>query len=192
MKKNDLKLPKTYKTLLMLALVFGPFFWLTFTDDGKRCTDLALMYVLGKSEFNAALESFDSDLTEARLRETFADLELQCADGPNPYGDRLCGAAIGSFNQMPASAVTFFFRDGQLRATKLVYRRAYHQRIGDWIAGRVATRGDALHRESEVRDSGGVRQLAVADGAIFLRDGELGKDEEPALLWLSQAALAGR
>jgi hypothetical protein len=53
---RDYKLPSLYKSLLMLALVFGPFYWLAFTEDGQRRTDLALMFVLGKPELNAALD----------------------------------------------------------------------------------------------------------------------------------------
>ncbi|MBK5966504.1 hypothetical protein CCR95_21110 [Thiocystis minor] len=191
--KNDLKLPKTYKTLLILACVFGPFYWLAFTDDGQRRTDLALMFVLGKPEFNAALDSFNSGLTEARLRELFPKLRFQCATGANPFGDRLCGAGIGSFNQIPASSVTLFFLGEQLRAAKVVYRRSYHRTVRDWTRQRLALRDDSVHPAFENRQDGReVMAEAVGDGALFVRDGELSRTDEPALLWLSQAAIATR
>ncbi len=191
--KNDLRLPKFYKTLLMLALVLGPFFWLAFTQDGQRRTDLALMFVLGRPEFNAALDAFDSSLTESELREVFPKLRFQCADGRTPYGDRLCGAAIGSFNQIPASSVTLFYLGGQLRAAKVVYRRAYHQTIHDWVGRRVAGDLSDQRQASLGRlDQQGVTAEPVADGALFLRQGELGDGEEPALLWLSRAAINAR
>ena len=56
MSNRDFKIPPRYKTLLMLTLVFGPFFWLAFTEDGQWRTDLALMFVLGKEDFNPALD----------------------------------------------------------------------------------------------------------------------------------------
>ena len=189
---NDLKLPKTYKTLLMLALVFGPFFWLAFTDDGQQRTDLALMFVLGKPEFNPALDTFHSGLTEARILETFPKLKFRCADGANPFGDRLCGAEIGSFNQIPASALTLFFLGERLTAAKIVYRQTYHQAIQDWVRQRVAGRDAAVQRPTAPADDLGVTAEPVQDGALFFRDGELGKDDEPALLWISQVALDAR
>ncbi|AFL75586.1 hypothetical protein [Thiocystis violascens] len=190
---NDLKLPKTYKTLLMLALVFGPFYWLAFTEDGQRRTDLGLMFVLGNPEFNAALDAFNSGLTEARLRELFPKLRFQCATGANPFGDRLCGAGIGSFNQIPASSVTLFFLGEQLRAAKVVYRRSYHRTVREWARQRLALRDNSVHPALENRqDSREVMAEAVDDGALFVRDGELARTDEPALLWLSQAAIDTR
>ncbi|NEX20074.1 hypothetical protein G3480_07055 [Thiorhodococcus mannitoliphagus] len=192
MKRDDLKLPKTYKTVLMLALVFGPFFWLAFTEDGQRRTDLALMFVFGKPEFNAALDTFGSDLTEAKLRETFHKLELQCADGRNPFGDRICGAEIGAFNQIPASSLTLFFERDGLRATKVQYRRAYHEMVRGWVKERVAAREPSPLAARFAEQAEGVMVTPVEDGVLVLREGELGKDEEPALMWLSQAAINTR
>lgn len=191
--QHGLKLPKTYKTLLMLALVFGPFYWLAFTEDGQRRTDLALMFVLGKPEFNAAIDAFNTGLTETKLRELFPKLRWQCATGANPFGDRLCGAAIGSFNQIPASSVTLFFSGEQLRAAKVVYRRSYHQTVRDWVLQRLALRDDGVHPKPENRqDSQEVMAEPVGDGALFVLDGELGLKDEPALLWLSQAVIDAR
>ncbi|EXJ15114.1 hypothetical protein [Imhoffiella purpurea] len=189
---KDLKLPKTYKTLLMLALVLGPFCWLAFTEDGQRRTDVALMALLGHPEFNPAIESFNGGLTESRLREVFPKLEWACADGSNPFGNRLCRADIGSFNQIPASNITFFFDGDRLRAAKLVYRRAYHGLISDWLDRRLGGRGAASPVAAESRSAEGVETYQVDDGEIFLREGELGEDEEPALLWISRASLDAR
>lgn len=184
----NLKLPKAYKTLLMLALVIGPFFWLAFTEDGQRRTDLALMGLLGKPDFNAALDAFDSWLTEAKLRETFPKLELQCAVGSNPFGNRLCGAEIGTFNQIPAASVTLFFQDDQLRAAKVVYQRAYHDTVRHWVDQRVGAR-PANPLTATAQEEGVIAQ-PVADGLLLMREGELNEDDEPALIWLSQVAIA--
>lgn len=189
----SLKLPPAYKTFLMLALVFLPFFWLTFTVDGQRRTDLVLMTLLGKPELNAALDAFESRLTEAQLRATFPQLELRCAEGANPFGNRLCTAEIGSFNQHPASSVTFFFLDDQLRATKVVYRRAYHELMHQWLTRRLAEReAPALPGAPLPEAEPGVRTEPVRDGLLLMRAGKLDKGDEPALIWLSGAALAER
>lgn len=196
MNKHDstpsFKLPRAYKTFLMVALVFLPFFWLAFTEDGQRRTDLALMALLGKPDFNAALEDFDRTLTETRLRETFPKLELHCADGANPFGNRLCAAEIGAFNHYPASAVTLFFVGEQLRAAKVVYRRAYHPLIHGWVTHRLAQRELPPIPAADAQSDPGVRTEPVRDGLLLLPAGELGEDDEPALIWLSGAALAAR
>jgi hypothetical protein len=188
--RNDLKLPPLYKTLLMLALVFGPFYWLAFTEDGQRRTDLALMFLLGKPELNAALDAFTSSLTEAQIRETFPKLSLQCADGTNPFGDRLCAAEIGAFNGMPASSVTLFLVGDGLRAVKVVYRRAYHPLIRDWVDGRVGESGDSAASDGIAETGDGVATWTVPDGLLIMRDGALAREDDPALFWLSRAALA--
>lgn len=141
--QRPLQLPRAYKTLLMLALVCGPFYWLAFTVDGQRRTDLALMSILGKPDFNAALDAFNSGLTEQRLRKLFPKLRWQCATGANPFGDRLCGAPIGAFNGIPAASVTLFLRDERLHAAKVVYRRSYHEMVRDWTRQRLGPRDDS-------------------------------------------------
>ncbi|MBK1718741.1 hypothetical protein [Thiocystis violacea] len=189
---TDLKLPKTYKSLLMLALVVGPFVWLAFAEDGQRRTDLALMFVLGKPEFNAALDAFDSELTESRLRETFPKLSFQCVAGENPFGNRLCGAEIGTFNQIPASSVTLFLLDDRLRAAKVVYKRAYHETLRDWLDQRLAARKPNAIAAPMPDARAGVLARPVQDGVLLMREGELSREDEPALLWLSQAAINAR
>jgi hypothetical protein len=188
--ERDFKLPSLYKSLLMLALVFGPFYWLAFTEDGQRRTDLALMFLLGKPELNAAMDAFNSTLTEARFRETFPKLAFQCADGANPFGDRLCAAEIGAFNGIPASSVTLFLSGDGLRAVRLSYRRAYHGWIRAWVEGRVGIPEDAQRGGSIAETDDGVVTWTVPDGLLIMRDGDLARADDPALLWLSRAALA--
>lgn len=187
--ERNLKLPKLYKTLLMLALVFGPFYWLAFTEDGQWRTDLALMFVLGKPEVNVALDAFNSGLTEARVRETLPKLEFQCADGRNPFGDRLCAAEIGAFNGVPSSSLTLFLAGDRLRAAKLLYRRAYHPQMRRWVEERVgAPRAEASTAAVATQDDG-VVSWTVPDGLLIMRDGDLAERDESALFWLSRAVL---
>lgn len=180
--QHDFKVPKLYKTFLMLALVFGPFYWLAFTEDGQWRTDLALMFLLGKPEVNLALDALDSGQTEDQIRAAFPKLDLRCAEGANPFGNRLCAAAIGAFNGIPSSSLTLFLSDESLRAAKLSYRRAYHERMRDWVEGRVGE-PDAPGQDAEVVT------WTVADGLLLMPAGALGREDEPALMWLSRAAL---
>lgn len=179
---RSFKIPRYYKTLLAIIVVAGPIVWLMFTDDGKRRTDMMLMWLLGRPDFDAALDAFSPALTEAKMRETFADLELACSDGPNPFGDRLCSAAIGSFNQYPAQAVIWYFAEGRLSAVKLIYQRAYHDAIRGWVERRIPDAGAGSAA------GGGAAVWPAAEGVLVMKSGELGKGDEPSLLWLSPGA----
>lgn len=186
---RDFRIPRLYKTLIALAAVLGPIYWLMLTEDGQRRTDLALMWILGRPSFDAALESFTDRLTEERLRESFPSIDFQCSDGASPFGDRLCGARIGSFNQYPARGLSLFFNGERLSAVKVVYPPAYHARIRAWVERRVAGLG-AGDRSPQPVVEGGVSAWRVSDGVLMLKDGELGRRDEPALVWLSAATLA--
>jgi hypothetical protein len=188
---RDFKIPRLYKTLLALAAVIGPIYWLMLTEDGQRRTDLTLMWILGRPPFDAALESFSGRLSEARLRESFPAIDFQCSDGTNPFGDRLCAARIGSFNQYPARGLSLFFDQGRLSAVKVLYPPAYQGRMRGWVERRVArlAEGPAGASTAPVVD-GGVAAWRVTDGVLMLKEGVLGRSDEPALLWLSGATLA--
>jgi hypothetical protein len=182
---RDFRIPRLYKTLLALAVVIGPIYWLMFTADGQRRTDLALMFLLGRPGFDAALESFDPSLTESKLRESFPALELQCSDAPSPLGDRLCVAVIGSFNAYPAKAVSLFFRGDTLSGVKVLYQRAYHDEIRAWVERRVA-RLDPLAAPPSPEVSDGVASWRLPGGTFVLKDGDLARADEPALVWLGR------
>lgn len=191
---RTLQIPRLYKTLLALAAVLGPIYWLMLTEDGQRRTDLALMRILGRPAFDAALESFTERLSEERLRASFPAIDLECLDRPNRFGDRFCGARIGSFNQYPAKALSLSFLGGRLSAVKVIYPPAYHARIRGWVERRVArlaegVSGAGAPAPQPVID-GGLAAWRVVDGVLMLKDGGLGPGDEPALIWLSGATLA--
>ena len=187
----NMRLPPLYKTLLMLALVFGPFFWLMFTQDGMRRTDLVVATLFGKEPFDVAIDQLHGDLTEQHFRDTFSDLDLQCRQGSNPFGDRLCAARIGSFNQIPSESVVLFFSGDALRAVKVVYRPGYHDLLLRWLKNRVreATGAPAVANQT---DPQGVESWTVDDGVLFAKATALEDTDEPALLWLSNAVVHGR
>lgn len=181
---RDLRMPRTYKTLLAVALVVGPMYWLLVTPDGQRRTDLALMTLLGRPAFDAALDRFSPRLGEARLRADFPALDLHCTDGANPFGDRLCTAVLGSFNQYPARGLSLYFRGGSLAAVKVLYQPAYTRAIRGWVErrpGRVRENGNPVGPHLDR----GVASWAVAEGALVMQEGEPGAAGEPALFWLA-------
>jgi len=171
--------------------VLGPLYWMLFTPDGQRRTDLALLSVLGRPAFDAALDAFSDRLTESTIRATFPTLALQCAATRGPFGDRRCTAAIGSFNQYPARAVAFYFQGEGLRAVKVLYQPAYHAQVRAWMQqrpGRVAA-GDTGPSPAAPT---GVASRPVAAGTLVMKDGPLGRTDEAALLWISDPSPPAR
>lgn len=174
-----------YKKLLLLVIVIGPFFWLVFTEDGQWRTDTVLLSLLGRVELNLALERLHPELTEEALRELYPDLDLDCGALANPLGDRLCAARIGTFNGIPSDRLTLFFDDDRLNAVKVNYRRNYHDRLVRSLHRRIG-----VPRESDVArddDEAATHTWLVDHGVVVIRAGQLGRDEESAVLWLSRA-----
>ena len=54
------KKPNIHKTLLVLVMVFTPAFWLLLTDDGRRVSDTALLWLMGEDEIKLNVREMDS------------------------------------------------------------------------------------------------------------------------------------
>jgi hypothetical protein len=165
----------------------GPIYWLVFTLDGQRRTDLVVLQLLGQDELDLAIERLHSGLTESGFRKLFPGLDLACNDGASPFGDRLCVAEVGAFNAVPARAFTLFLRGDQLRAAKLDYRHSYHETLKQQLTRRL---GSPASRAP-------AGQVPVAapiawkldDGLLLLPPRGPESDQDAALIWLSQEAL---
>lgn len=121
-----MKLNRLYKKLLLLFAVFGPFFWLVFSDDGRRRADIVFLTVVdGGTTVNLAFSKLRRTVTETDLRGSFPDVDFACVEQPSPFGDRRCGAPVASFNGAPASSLSAFFAGGRLSVVKLVYQPAH-------------------------------------------------------------------
>lgn len=175
-----------YKKLLLLVLVFGPVVWLMFTADGKRRTDLVVLYLFGKQELNLAIENLHSGMTEREFRGLFPELELSCTDAPSSFGDRMCSAEVGSFSAIPTRAFTLFLVGDGLRAAKVNYRRAYHGMLRDQIDGRLGQRAERSDENPNAVS------WMVSDGMLLMPAAEPDSDAEAALLWLSADVLQRR
>jgi len=184
------RLNPLYKKSLMLTIVLGPMIWLVFTEDGRRRTDLAMLYLFSKGELNLTIEKLHSELTEAQFRGLFPDLELVCDEGANPFGDRLCTAEIGAFNAIPSRAFTLFLHGAGLRAAKLSYRRAYHETLKEQLTRRLG----CPDRQSLQGPVGVEGPLAwkLDDGLLLLPPWKPASDEDAELMWLSEAAIRKR
>lgn len=187
----NLRLNPLYKKLLLLAIVLGPIYWLVFTQDGQRRTDLVMLYVFGDgAELNLAIEQLHSGMTETQFRELFPDLDLVCDEGANPFGDRLCSAEVDAFSGTPSRAFTLFLSGDGLRAAKLNYRRAYHESLKRDLTRRVGTPiPRSLRGPVSVE---GPLSWVVNDGLLLFPPEEPELEADAALMWLSEAALQRR
>jgi hypothetical protein len=187
----NLKLNPLYKKLLLLTIVLGPIYWLVFTDDGQRRTDLVMLYWFGDgSELNLAIEKLHSTMTEAQFRELFPELNLQCDEGANPFGDRLCNAEVDAFSGIPSHAFTLFMLGDGLRAAKLTYRSAYHETLVRDLTRRLGSPvPQSLASPTPVE---GPLSWVVPDGFLLLPGEKPESDVDAALMWVSVAAVQHR
>jgi len=173
------KLPKTYKLLLALVVVIGPFYWLMFTEDGRRRSDLFILHVLGKPSFNIAYDRLTGDVTEADIAAQFPKLRLTCADRASALGERICAAEIASFNGLPASRALLHYGDGQLTALRLDYRPHYHAVL-------IESLRNGLGEPSE-EAGGSTLRWRTDGGTLVLPAAEPEKPADAVLIWLSPA-----
>lgn len=174
----NLKLPKTYKLLLAICVVAGPFIWLVLTEDGKRRSDLFLLHLLGNQPFNLAVENLRPGVDEAALLSQFSRVDFVCDDRRSALGSRRCAAEIGSFNGVPARSAELYWDDGQLKAVRVDYRGRWHETLLEDQRKRFGPpRRDSI-------GAGRVLAWRLADGMLLIPE-TLVADEPPALMWIS-------
>ncbi len=173
-------LPRTYKLLLSLALVIGPFYWLMFTEDGKRRSDLLVLSLTGAKAFNIAYDKLSPAVTEAMIRELFPKIDFQCRElESSRLGDRQCAAEIASFNGLPARAARLYFAGDSLRMLELSYRLPYHEMLSQALyAGLGEPREESTGRQP-------VHVWQASGGEIMLPATAPRRSADAALIWLA-------
>lgn len=172
-----LKLPRTYKLLLALAVVAGPFTWLMFTQDGQRRSDLFLLHVMGSPSFNIAYDRLTPEVREADIAALFPKVDFDCRDAPARFGERVCSAGIASFNGLPAREARLFYTDGLLTAMQLFYRERYHGMLAESLRNGLG--------EPMASDGGGALAWQLEGGIVLLSERPPERPADAVLLWLS-------
>ncbi len=173
------KLPRTYKLLLALALVAGPVYWLMFTEDGRRRSDLFLLQILGKPSFNIGYDRLSGAVTHADIEAQFPKIDFQCVERRSALGDEVCGAEIASFNGLPARRALLHYGAGRLTALRLDYRRHYHALLAESLSNGLG--------QPSVEAGGSTLRWRAPGGIIVLPAGQPQSDANAALMWLSPA-----
>jgi len=177
----NLKLPKTYKLMLALAVVTGPFIWLVLTADGQRRSDLFLLHLMGHQPFNIALERLGPGVGLRAIEKQFPRVTFDCHSAASTLGERVCAAGIGSFNGIPARSARLWLAGDSLRAVRLDYRRRYHDLLIESLTQSFG--------EPKLQAAGGsaINSWELSDGVLLLPT-TVDKDDDAALMWLASGA----
>jgi hypothetical protein len=168
---------------LVVAAIAGPLLWLVFSEEGQRWGDATLLRLLGSPPAALNMSALSSGVREQDLRAAIPDVGLECHAQPSEYGNRVCVAAISSFNGVPARYLTFFLADEQLSALKLAYQRAYHRQLINAIQ---ADHGAPINSdEAPQPGQPAVLRWRVGGGVLVTLDERVELDEEPALMWVA-------
>ncbi len=162
-----------YKRLLLLVIVIAPIFWLVFTKDGQRRSDAVLLWLLGKDELRINPKALSPALTRNALKKLYADIHWRCQPRRSAFGDSLCAAPIGLYNDIPANYATLFFRGDRLAAVKITYLAHYHEQILK-----------QLHRQLGPPQSDETVYRWPSGGGLVIAKRQLNDGDEPALLWI--------
>ncbi len=188
-KNAKIRIPKFYKRLLLTAVVVGPMWWLVFTEDGQRRSDMFLLRLFGDAPFYLNLKVLDSRFTEGELHQLYPDLPWQCKNEETSFGNRHCVSKIGSFNDIPADHASLFFRDTGIAALKVNYRHNYHEQLGKDLRLQLGYPLPEAVSAKNIPDADKVVRWRTEGGLVITKQ-LLDKGEEPALLWLSPAQIA--
>ncbi len=156
-----MRLHPLYKKFLLLAMVLGPLYWLTLTEDGQLRVDAVLLTLAGEPE-----------------------LALDCAPAATPFGDRACRVEIGLFNTLPARAFTLYLVGDRARAARVDYRPRSQGALEAQLRHRLGVTGQ---RDPDHPDA---QTWRVADGLVLMPATRPKDPSQAALFWLSTAALS--
>jgi hypothetical protein len=84
----NFKIPPFYKRFLIFFIVIGPIFWLVFTEDGQRRTDIVLLTLWGEDELALNMSALNNQVSEEDLKKVFADITWACKDELSSFGNR--------------------------------------------------------------------------------------------------------
>ncbi len=169
-----IKLPRTYKLLLALAVVIGPFSWLMFTQDGQRRSDLFVLTLLGRPSFDVAYQRLNPAVSATQLRDQFPKVDFDCQDHPPR---QVCRATIGSFNVFPAYAAQLEWQGQRLQLVQLIYRQRYRDAI------EVQLRQDLGPADEYSTASNPVLLWVLDHGLLLLPAEKVSQRHDAALIW---------
>ena len=179
-----MRMAKLYKTIILIAMIVGPLYWLMITEDGKRRTDTLMLWLTGGDPININFLVLDNKYTSDEWQKVFKDIPWQCREESSSWGDEMCYAEISSYNGIPARYLSAFFSAKHISGIKLVYRNQYHNELGLELQHQLG-KPDLLNTDSEGNpDEKSILQWQTEGGIVLLKQQLASGEEEAALLWL--------
>jgi len=179
-----MRLFKIYKTVIIIAIVVAPIYWLMMTDDGRRRTDTLILWLTGGDPININFKALDSRYSIADWKKVYEDIDWQCSEQASTWGDEICYSEISSYNGIPAYYVTVFFSDGFSSALKLVYRNQYHAQLGAELQNQLGKPQQVKAGPGDAPDSNNILKWQTDHGQVLFKQQLSSGEEEASLLWL--------
>ncbi|OOZ45064.1 hypothetical protein [Solemya velum gill symbiont] len=173
-------LPKPVRTLFLIVIVITPLYWLIMTEHGRLSYDQMLLSLFGKDTISLKIENLGADITEEMFLEQFPDVDIVCEDRSTEFGDRLCQASLGAFNELPSQHMSLFFSNNSLQALKVVYQLAYHDLAVEKMEIQVKAEGQPLDFSSEMI------QWRTPAGVVLLNRIVPKRHEDAAIMWIAK------
>lgn len=180
----NFKIPTFYKRFLIFFIVIGPIFWLVFTEDGQRRTDIVLLTLWGEDELALNMAALNNQVSEADLKKVFPDITWSCSDELSSFGNRICASRIGIFNDIPAHYVSVFFHDNWINAVKVGYRSNYHGLLIQQLRQQLGAPLGNAPETPVIEGMDSILHWVTDAGNVILKE-KLEARDEAALLWLS-------
>jgi len=179
-----MKQRKLHKTILILLLVLVPPYFLVLTDEGTRISDNVILWLFGKESAKLNLKEIDNGYSRDQILAVFPDLEWNCQAVESRFGDNLCTAEIGAFNDYPSHRLTVFFGGDWTNAVKVLYRARYHDQVLGHLIEQFGQPDNVAEAMSDSPDAASVLEWKTGKGVVLLKK-ELSDRDEPALFWLA-------
>ncbi len=170
-----------HKRFFLVLIVVAPMYWLLFTEDGKRRSDMVVLWLAGGDPISLNFKVLDNNYSIEEWKKVFEDVDWSCKDQTTAFGDQYCYSEISSYNGIPARYLTAYFKNSHVNAVKLVYRNQYHQQLGNDLQQQLGMPLVQTH-ESVEND---LLQWHTDHGTVMIKT-ELTADEKASLIWLSK------
>ena len=177
---------KIYKTLIVIAIVVAPIYWLMMTDDGKRRTDTLILWLTGGDPVNINFKALDNRYSIEDWQRVYGDIDWKCREQASTWGNETCYSEISSYNGIHARYITVFFSDGYSSAFKLVYRNQYHAQLGAELQHQLGKPEQVKAGPGDAPDSNNIIKWQTDHGMVLLKQQLDSGEEEASLLWLPQ------
>lgn len=174
------------KTILVIILVVTPIWFLMFTDEGRRITDNAVLWLISGKSAALNFKALDAHYSKGQILEVFSELEWQCSNEASQFGDNLCATPISSFNTYPAKFFSVFFAGDQLTAIRIIYHAAYHNHLIGHLNQQLGPSRNATSADAETPAGADVLEWQAGTGLVLMKR-TVGQDDETSLFWLAKA-----